>query len=313
MRKIDSVMALAGTKAVKRKHFKDNYLNLVYMVPVLLGIFVFTILPMVASLIYSFCPMDFLDPTATLGKPTWDYYVKAFTSDFGTVRQSYYITFRYSLVIGTISFVGSYLVALILNQNIKGIKVFRILVYLQCLIPALAGTLLWNGITKETGYFNLILNSMGLPSYTFYSDNKTVFVTQIFLTLWSFSGNMFMWLAQFKNIPHDLYEEASLTGASGFSKLVHITIPMSTSMIFYLLIMNIINTLQSFGSYATYLDNGHPQDLLFVGIHIYEQAYVYYDISYASALSWILFLVICVFTALVFTTSKKWVYYAEDN
>ena len=125
---------------------------------------------------------------------------------------------------------------------------------------------------------------------------------------------MIMWLAQFKNIPNDLYEEAKLSGAGYFTQLFRITIPLSTSMIFYNLIMSIIGNLQSFSSYATYLQFGRPRDLLFVGLLIYETAYTgEYDISLACAYSWILFLVIGALTFLVLKTSKKWVYYAEDN
>ena len=178
----------------------------------------------------------------------------------------------------------------------------------------IASTLLWNGITRETGYFNLILTKLGFEPYTFYSSNDTVFITQIALCGWGFSGGMIMWLAQFKNIPNDLYEEARLSGAGYFKQLFRITIPLSTSMIFYNLIMSIIGNLQSFSSYATYLQFGRPADLRFVGLLIYETAYTgTYDISLACAYSWVLFLVIGALTFIVLKTSKQWVYYAEDN
>lgn len=312
MEKIASQIQIKVTKS-RKAEFKKNYLCLIYMIPVLVGILIFTILPMAVSLIYSVCEMDLLDPTATLGAPSFQFFAKAFTSDWDTVKQSYYVTFRQAIVLGAISFVGSYILALILNQKLKGVKTFRILYYLPCLIPALASSLLWNGITKETGYFNLIITSLGFKPFTFYRDNKTVFLTQLLLSGWGFSGNMIMWLAQFKNIPNDLYEDAKLAGAGYFKTLFNVTIPMSTSMIFYLMIMNIIGSLQAFGSYATYVDNGKLSESLFVGIHIYETAYVSYDISYACALSWILFAVIGIMTFFVFKFSNNWVYYAEEN
>jgi oligogalacturonide transport system permease protein len=113
---------------------------------------------------------------------------------------------------------------------------------------------------------------------------------------------------------NDLYEEARLSGAGYFKQLFKITIPLSTAMIFYNLIMSIISNLQSFSSYATYLQFGRPRDLQFVGLLIYETAYTgEYDISLACAYSWILFLVVGVLTFIVLKTSKQWVYYAEDN
>ena len=312
MKKLDPVLTIYS-KQTRRKKFRDNYLNILYMIPVLLGIFVFTLLPMGVSLFYSFQDINLLSPITNYSAPNFNQYIRAFTSDWGKMSHSYYITFRYSIIIGGINFIGSYIVALILNQKLKGMKTFRILYYTPCLIPAIASSLLWNGITRETGYFNLILVKMGLEPYTFYSSNSTVFLTQLILSGWSFSGGMIMWLAQFKNIPNDLYEEAKLSGAGYFQQLRHVTIPLSTSMIFYNLIMTIIGSLQSFTAYTTYLQYNRPSDLRFVGLLIYETAYVDYDISYASALSWILFVVIGILTAVVLKTSNQWVYYAEEN
>ena len=313
MKKINPILEI-NKKSNRRKYFKDNYFNLLYMIPVLSGIFIFTFIPMGVSLYYSFIRFDLLAPVQEATKFTLANYKFALVNNFGNVFHSYYITFRFTIIVGGIGFIGSYIVALILNQKIRGIKTFRILFYLPCLIPGLVSTLLWNGITRETGYFNLILTTLGFDPFTFYTDNKTVFLTQILLSGWGFSGGMIMWLAQFKNIPNDLYEEARLSGAGYFKQLFKITIPLSTAMIFYNLIMSIIGNLQSFSSYATYLQFGRPRDLQFVGLLIYETAYTgEYDISLACAYSWILFLVVGVLTFIVLKTSKQWVYYAEDN
>ena len=227
MKKVDPILKLDKINH-KKKYIKDNYLNLVYMIPVLAGIFIFTFIPMGVSLYYSFTRVNLLSPVQELGDFTLDNYKLAFGNNFKMMFHSYFITFRFTLVVGGIGLVGSYIVALILNQKIKGMKTFRLLFYTPCLIPAIAGTLLWNGITRETGYFNLIFTKMGMEPYTFYSDNSTVFLTQILLSGFGFSGGMIMWLAQFKNIPNDLYEEAKLSGAGYFKTLFRITIPLST-------------------------------------------------------------------------------------
>jgi len=314
MRKIESAIKPRNCKFLYKKSFRDKYFNLIYMIPVLLGIFVFTFLPMGFSLYYSFHEVNLLSPAGDIGPFTFDYYIKAFTTGFQEMAYSYYITFRYSLIVGAIVFIGSYILALIMNQKLKGMKTFRVIYYLPCLIPGLISSLLWNGLTRETGYFNLILTTLGFQPFTFYTSNSTVFLTQILLSGWSFTGNMIMWLAQFKNIPNDLYEEARISGAGYLRQLVHVTVPLSTSMIFYNLIMSIIGNLQSFSSYATYLEYNRPADLKTVGLLIYRTAYTgTYDISYASCLSWILFLVIGLLTFLVLKTSKRWVYYAEEN
>ena len=300
--------------STKFYRFKKNYLNSLYMLPVILGIIIFTIIPMGLALVYSFCEMDLLDPYWELSSPSFEFYKIAFTSRFDEMSKAYFVTFRQVLVVNVISLIGSYVIALILNQKIKGMGAFKIIYYLPCLLPGLASSLLWTGLTSETGFFNQVLITLGFNPYTWYYSNDTAFKTILILSGFGFSGNMIMWLAQLKNIPNDLYEEAKLSGASKIKQLFNITIPMSTSMVFYLIIMSIIGTLQSLSYYTQFIESEKTvTELKYVGTLIYEVAYVEYKISYACALSWILFAVIGVFTILVFTTSRKWVYYAEDN
>ena len=299
-------------KTAKRRAFRRNYLNMLYMLPVTLGIIGFTLIPMISSLVYSLCdyvPADRLNPISNFG---FQNYKLIFTQDFESVLNSFYVTFRYTIVVGGITFVGSYLVALCLNQSLKGIGVFRVIYYIPSLVPAVAGSLLWNNITVGNGFFNQILVGIGLDPYPFYSENETIFPTLCMLAIFGLGGNSVMWLAQMKNVPKDLYEAASLDGANAFQKFSHITLPMTTPMIFYLLITSIISSLQSFSYYPIYTLQGFPSELNFIVIKIYTEFMTLKNYSYACALSWLLFFVIGLLTLTIFKKSK-WVYYGEDN
>lgn len=293
-----------------------------WCIPVLLGILIFTLFPMGTSLYWSLG--EYRQVSSTLSgqaQYTWKglaNYVTAFTNDWDRVFGSFKATFLYALVTIPTGMIGSYALALFLNQKIKGISAFRVLYYLPCIVPAVAGTLMWNAVTDvDSGYINAILvNVFGAESFPFYSSAKTVYPTILMLSVFGWGGNMIMWLAQMKNVPTEMYESADLDGASYFRKVISITIPMTTSMILYQLIMSIIGSLQTFSAYYPIYTNpansAAKDQLNFIGIYIYQEAFVGKDFSYGCTLSWLLFAVIGVLTACVFKTSK-WVYYGEEQ
>ena len=300
------------------KRLWRDYGNMLYMLPVLLGILFFTVIPMFTSLNYAFHDYNpyARDPSEQLTNFGFQNFKLIFTSgdNGGKLSEVFYglfVTFRYTILNVLIGVVGSYILALFLNQKTKGIKVFRVLYYLPTLIPAVAGVLLWKDITAvKGGYLNLILESLGLPAYTFYEAKETVLPTLLFMSLFSLGGGTVMWLAQMKNVPNEMYESAELDGANYFHKLFYITIPMTTAMLFYILITNIIGGLQAFGSVYPLKDVAGTE-VNFIVVQIYESAYINGELSYACALSWFLFVIIGILTALIFKTSK-WVYYGEE-
>ena len=293
-----------------RKIWKD-YGNIIYCVPVILGILIFTLLPMLYSLVYAFCEYSFFDSEKQFSNFGIQQFQYIFGRDLELTLHSFYITFRYAIATIAIGMVGSYAIALFLNQKTKGVAGFRIIYYLPCLIPAVAGSLLWKNITDEYGLFNNYLMNLGFKPYTFYREGKTVFSTILILGVWGWPGSMIMWLAQMKNVPNEMYESAELDGAGYFTKTFKITIPMTTSMIFYQLIMSVINALQVFAGFYPLMNGANESELDFIVVRIYKAAFLNYNISYAAALSWVLFIVIGFLTAGIFKTSK-WVYYGEE-
>lgn len=303
-----------------KRFLKKNIIAWLFVTPVVLGILFFTLVPMITSLIYAFhdyLPQKFAqaDKLSNFGV---QHFKKIFTYGhnglFDEVLYSLYVTFRYTIVSLTLQIVGSYCVALFLNQQTKGIQAFRIIYYLPNLIPGVAGTLLWKNITDVNGYLNLLLTTLNLPKYTFYSDASTVLPTMLFTGIFSWGGTAIMWLSQMQNVPKELYESAELDGARYFQKTFKITIPMTTSMLFYVIVTSMIGGIQTFSSVYPLLSVAQ-EEVRFIVVYIYQFAFneVPYEagLSMACALSWVLFVIIAIMTSFIFKTSK-WVYYGEE-
>lgn len=306
-------MKVKNTKSSRWRQFKKNYGAYVYLIPVILGLLCFTLLPMIVSLVYSFHDYYPLRATNQLVNPGLQNYVKIFTSDWKGFSKSMFLTFRYAIVTVTLRMVGTYLLALFLNQKIRGAKTFRIIYMLPTLIPSIASTLLWKDITKvNSGYINLILEGFGLPEYTFYDAVETVFPTIILTSIIGWGGGTLMWLAQMQNVPEALYESAKIDGANYIQRTIKITIPMTTPMVFYQLVTGVIGALQVFGDFYTLRNGVCDSEIDFIVLKIYDAAFGGSGgFGYACALSWILFLVIGAITLTIFKTNK-WVYYGEE-
>ncbi len=294
-------------------YFKKNWEGLLYVMPVILGIAFFTVVPMVSSMYDSFFKYDGITDRE------WNdfkNYIKPFTTEWETFGKSLNVTFLYSIINIPLTMVLSFLLAVFLNQKIKGIKLFRTLYYLPVVIPAVISGLLWRNFTDvQYGLANKWLTDIGLPPFDFLTSEKTAMPTLIFLNMFGLGGGMVLWIASLNGISPELYEAADLEGASKLTKLLYITVPMCSPMILYNLIMGIIGSLQTFGNVFV-LTNGRAgpnNSLLFYVMNIYFTAFsTSPDIGYASALSWILFAIIGIFTILVFKTSK-WVFYGEES
>ena len=306
-----------GKKAGKESfsfsnYLKRNWAGLLLVSPVLLGILFFTFLPMLTSLLNSFFKYDGITERIF---NNFKNYIKPFTTDWEVFGKSLEVTFLYSLVNIPLTMVLSFALAMFLNQKLKAIKIYRVLYYLPVVIPTVIYGLLWRNFTDyEYGLANQFLISLGLEPYTFFTSDKSAMLTLIFLNMFGLGGGMVLWIASLNGISKEIYEASHIEGANWFVRTFKITIPMCSPMIFYNLIMGIIGSLQTFGNVLV-LTGGRPgpnNSLLFYVMNVYFTAFSSSpEIGYASALSWILFLIIALLTLVVFKTSK-WVFYGED-
>lgn len=283
-----------------------------FILPVMIGILVFTLFPMVSSLVYSFTRTY----TTVRGTGEWvglQNYAAIFNEYWPEIGRSLGITFLFTVISLPPTLILSFGLSLLLTKDIKGIKVFRVIYYLPVMIPTVVSGILWSMLANgsDMSAFNVILNACGLPSFPFYDSDKTAMFTFIVMGLFTIGSSMILWIAQIKAVPSTLYEVADLEGAGALVKLVKITIPMCTPIIFYNLIMGIINSLQVFSNVITLnIEPSGKEALDFIVVQIYD-FYNSTDLSMACALSWILFVIIALISGLTFKFNK-WVYYGED-
>jgi multiple sugar transport system permease protein len=290
---------------------KKNLNGWLFNLPLFIGLLFFTAIPMGMSLMYSLYKTDGFTATF-IG---FDNYIKIITFKDRQMLNVVRNTLIYTCVSIPLNLILSYLLATLVNIKAKGIGIFRVVYYLPCIIPGVVAGLLWKDLYDNTyGIFNRILGFVGIAPQQWFSSPSQAMFSLIFMNVWGIGGGMILWLSAFKNIPTQLYESAKLDGAGPFRRFIHITVPLSTPMIFFNIITSIIGTLQYNGT-LTFAGNGGrgPDDSLFMyGVKIYYEAFQRGQIGYASALSWVLLVVVGIITLVLFKTSS-WVFYGEDS
>ena len=290
------------------KVLRDNAVAYLFLLPWLIGFFVLTLGPLLTSLYLSFTDFDLLTTPAWIGTAN---YVEMFTQD-RRFRTSLGVTFSYVVFSVPLSLAFALLVAMLLNRNIRGIGLYRAVFYLPSLLGgSVAIAILWRQIFGRDGLVNRVLEIVGINGPSWISTPQYALDTLIVLHIWQFGAAMLIFLAGLKQIPQDLYDAASVDGAGIVSKFFRITVPMLTPVIFFNLIMGIIGAFKAFTSaYIVSGGNGGPLDAtLFYTLYLYEKGFTDFEMGYASAMAWVLLIIISVCTALVFRSSRFWVHY----
>jgi len=298
--------AMAHTKIIthKKKMIAAGYL---FIAPWLLGFFCFTVFPMIASLYFSFTKYDMLTP------PIWNG-IKNYTDMMSDSKftNSLSVTMRYVFLSVPLQLAFALLVAVIFKKNRPGVKVYRAVYYLPSLFGgSIAVAVLWRNIFNRNGMLNQILATFGIKGQNWISEPGTALYTLIILAVWQFGASMVIFLASLKQISNDYYEAATIDGAGKVRQFFQITLPLLTPMVFFNVVMQFINAFQSFTpAYIVSGGTGAPLDsTLFYTLNLYIQAFTRFKMGYASALAWVLLVIIGAFTGLVFVSANKWVYY----
>jgi len=274
--------------------------------PWLIGLLVFTLGPMIASLLLSFADYPLITPPKWIGL---DNYIKMFTSD-KLVGESLRVTFLYSLGAIPLTLMLSFFVANLLNQGIKGVNVFRTIYYLPAVISGVPVALLWMWmLNPEFGLVNNMLHAIGIKGPQWFFSREWVIPSFIIMNLWTIGVSMVVFLAGLKGIPDHLYEAAEIDGAGWWSKFRTVTLPMMSPIILFNVVIGIIDSFQIFTP-AFVITNGGPANAsLFYGLHLYNNAFKFFRMGYAAALAWLMFLIILAITGLVFRATGRFVYY----
>lgn len=277
--------------------------------PWLVGFIFFTAGPIVASMALSFTKYDLHEATFV----GVENYRRLMTMDplFWKALQN---TITYAVFSVPLGVAGSLGIALLLNQPVKGIPIFRTLFYLPSLVPAVASALLWQWIfNADNGILNSALGLIGIPPIEWLQNEHWTMPAFILMSLWGVGGGrMVIFLAGLQGIPDSYYEAARLDGASGWAQFRNVTLPLLSPVMFFNLILGVIGAFQVFTSAYVMTGGGPNNASLFYALYLFRNAFEYFKLGKASALAWILFVILAVITYVQFRTSKRWVHYEAE-
>lgn len=289
---------------------RRGWMGLVYVSPFIVGLLVFQLYPILSSLWYSLNDYGIVGEMKFIGL---DHYRYALTQD-PDFWMSLRITAVYVLLAVPLKLAFALAVALLMNVKIKGINFFRTVFYLPSILGgSVAISIVWRFIFRHDGPINMMLGLFHIPPVDWLSSPTTALSTIMVLTVWQFGSSMVLFLAGLKQVPGDLYEAGMIDGASKFTLFFKITLPMISPIIFFNLIMQMITAFQEFSSVFIITQGGPLKSTYLYGLMLYNNAFKHWKMGYASALSWILFVLIILLTLLVFRSSSKWVYYDDES
>lgn len=284
------------------------FTGLLFLSPWLIGLAVFTAYPIAASFSYSLTDFPVLRPPRWVGFANYAYLL---TGDeyfwrFAVFNTLYmFLELPLSIVLG----VG---LALLLNQRLPGMALFRTIFYLPVLVPTVAVALLWLWLLNpQYGLANQALQHVGLSPLGWLADPRWSRPAFIVMDLWGVGGGMVIYLAALQGVPEHLYEAAVLDGANAWQKLRHVTLPMISPVIFFSVIMGVIGTFQYFTQTFIMTRGGPELSTLFYALYLFQNAFEFFRMGSACAMAWLLFGITLVATLIVFRTSARWVYYEE--
>jgi multiple sugar transport system permease protein len=274
--------------------------------PWLIGLVIFVLGPMAASLGISLTRWDLLTPARFVGLAN---YQRMFLND-SLLIQALHVTVSYTALYVPTELMGGLVLALLLNQRIRGIRVLRTIYYLPSVLSGVAFVVVWMWLLHpESGLVNHILGLVGIQGPRWLVDPRTALVGLWLMSLWGLGRVATIYLAGLQGIPIELYEAVAIDGAGLWRIFWHITLPLLTPTIFFNLVLSIIATFQTFTSAYVATDGGPLNATLFYVLYLYRQAFQFFNMGYASALAWVLFVIILALTLLVLRSADRWVYY----
>jgi ABC-type sugar transport system permease subunit len=286
----------------------------VFIAPWIIGFLAFTAIPMVATFIFTLTNINLAqtEPLRFVGlknyeallrdKQTWD---------------SLGITFKFAALALPVGVALPFAVALLLHsRHLQGSGIFRVLFFLPYVVPFVAAVFIWNGmLNQDTGWINLVLKALGVSNPPAWLEDPTwVYPGLVMMGLWGIGAGIIVYLAGLKGVPTDLYEAAKIDGAGAWQSLRHITIPMMTPVIFYTIVLSVVEILQYF-LVPLVLKNGTGEpggSTMFYNLYLYKNFFTFQNMSYGATLAWLLFAISLVITLVLFGTARRWVYYAGE-
>lgn len=289
---------------------EQGYMGFILILPWLIGFCIFKLYPFVSSLVYSFTDYDLFKGVQNV--VGFQNYIDAFTKPKNV--KALQVTFTYAFMTVPLKLIFALFIAYILNFKIKGVGLFRTAYYVPSILGgSVAIAVLWKALFKNDGVINTILAMLGFESINFLADKNWALFIICLLRVWQFGSAMVLFLAALKGVPEDLYEAASIDGATKGRQFLSITIPLISPVIFYNLVTQLVQAFQEFnGPYI--ITNGGPRNATtLISVIVYNMAFKDYKVGMSSAMAWVMFVIVMVLTVIAFVSQKKWVYYSDDD
>ncbi|MFK7854900.1 MAG: carbohydrate ABC transporter permease [Granulosicoccus sp.] len=288
----------------------SNKLGLWYIAPYVIGLLCFTAFPFITSFYLSFTDYNLLSEAQWVGTRNYE---KLFTRD-RTFDKSLKVTLTYVFTTVPLKLVFALFIAVVLNYRLRGINIFRTIYYVPSILGgSIAIAVLWRYMFASTGLVNMIITSFGGEPVNWFGDPDNSMLTITYLRMWQFGSAMVIFLAALQGIDKSLYEAAAIDGAGAWSLFRHITLPLLTPVIFFNLILQTVQAFQEFTGPYIITEGGPLKSTYLLPLYIYDEAFKDFEMGYASAISWVLFVIIMILTLIAFWSSKKWVFYAGDK
>lgn len=291
----------------RRRLWKNLGLGLLFIAPWLIGFLVLTLYPFFSSLYYSFTAYNILSPPRWVGLENYQHLL-ADPKFVVSIKNTLFYTVI-AVPLGVVLAIG---LALVYNQKIPGRPLFRTLMYVPLIVPPVATALLWQWIfNPQVGLLNALLARVGITGPTWLGDPSWSKIALIIMAQWGVGGSVLLLLAALQDVPRQLYEAAEIDGASLWQKFWHVTLPMISPVVFFISITGIIGAFQVFTEafIVSGGEGGPVNSTLFYSLYLFQQAFRFFNMGYASAMAWLLFLAVLIITLVIFRTSAKVVFY----
>ncbi len=291
----------------RKKKMSENQAGYLFAAPGIAGFLLFTAGPMIVSLYYSFTEFS------VLSSPKWtglQNYVNMLVSPSSLFLKSLKVTLLYAGINAALILLFSVLTALLLNRNFKGRNVLRAIYFLPSVVPMVATTVVWNWILDyRNGLMNQLLNGLGMGSLNWLMDEKLIFVSLFAISLWTSGGSVVIMIATLQDVPKSLLEAVEVDGGNAWHRFRYAVFPSISPVVFFQLVMCLVNSLQIYAQSIMLSDNGSPNRMTyFMNVMVYDHAFKQLKMGLACAESWGMFLVVILITAVLFGTRKFWVF-----
>jgi multiple sugar transport system permease protein len=288
--------------------------GLLFLSPWIIGFLAFTLIPVVATLIFTFLNIK-LDQEQPLRFVGLDNYLALFGDS--QVWDSLLVTLKFAAISLPVAVILPFAVALLLNsRSLRASSLFRVLFFLPYVVPFVAGVLIWaQMLNSDSGWLNGLLGLVGIQGPDWLNDPAWVYPGLVIIGVWGIGGGIIVNQAGLKGIPTELYDAARIDGAGWWGQLRHVTLPMMSPVIFYTLVLGVVEVLQYFlVPLVLNQGTGEPAGTTrFYNLYLYQTFFSYQDMSYGATLAWLLFLITLAITGVLFWSARFWVYYAGES